>query len=36
MREKLPRGERAAKMAEAVKGFAVEARLRFPDWFENG
>ena len=36
MREKLPKGERAAKMAEAVRGFAVEARLRFPDWFENG
>jgi precorrin-2 dehydrogenase / sirohydrochlorin ferrochelatase len=36
MREKLPRGERAARMAEAVQGFAVEARLRFPDWFEHG
>jgi precorrin-2 dehydrogenase / sirohydrochlorin ferrochelatase len=35
MRDKAPRGERAARMAEAVKGFAVEATLRFPDWFER-
>lgn len=34
-RASLPRGERAARMAEAVRGFAVEARLRFPDWFER-
>lgn len=35
LRAKLPRGERAARMAEAVKGFGVEARLRFPAWFER-
>ncbi|MEO7328791.1 MAG: NAD(P)-dependent oxidoreductase [Minicystis sp.] len=34
LRASLPRGERAARMAEAVKGFAVEARLVFPAWFE--
>ncbi|MFT3767802.1 MAG: NAD(P)-dependent oxidoreductase [Minicystis sp.] len=36
LRASLPRGQRAARMAEAVKGFAVEARLRFPDWLERG
>jgi precorrin-2 dehydrogenase / sirohydrochlorin ferrochelatase len=36
LRASLPRGERAARMAEAVKGFALEARLRFPEWFERG
>jgi len=36
LRAALPRGERAARMAQAVRGFAVEARLRFPDWFERG
>jgi precorrin-2 dehydrogenase/sirohydrochlorin ferrochelatase len=36
LRASLPRGERATRMAEAVKGFAVEARLRFPEWFERG
>jgi precorrin-2 dehydrogenase/sirohydrochlorin ferrochelatase len=35
-RRELPRGERARAMAEAVKGFAIEARLRFPGWFERG
>jgi len=35
LRASLPRGERAARMAEAVQGFAVEARLRFPAWFER-
>jgi precorrin-2 dehydrogenase / sirohydrochlorin ferrochelatase len=35
-REALPRGERAARMGEAVEGFALQARLRFPDWFERG
>jgi precorrin-2 dehydrogenase / sirohydrochlorin ferrochelatase len=34
LRARLPRGQRAARMAEAVKGFAIEARLRFPAWFE--
>ena len=36
LRASLPRGERAARLAEAVKGFAVEARLVFPAWFEAG
>lgn len=36
LRASLPRGERAARLAEAVKGFAVEARLHFPRWFEAG
>ncbi|MDI1451364.1 NAD(P)-dependent oxidoreductase [Polyangium sp. 6x1] len=36
LRARLPRGERAARMAEAVKGFAVEAKLRFPAWVERG
>jgi precorrin-2 dehydrogenase/sirohydrochlorin ferrochelatase len=35
LRAKLPRGERAARMAEAVRGFVVDARLRFPEWFER-
>jgi precorrin-2 dehydrogenase/sirohydrochlorin ferrochelatase len=35
MRAALPRGERAAKMAEAVKGFAIEGKLVFPAWFEE-
>jgi precorrin-2 dehydrogenase/sirohydrochlorin ferrochelatase len=34
LRASLPRGQRAARMAEAVNGFAIEARLRFPAWFE--
>jgi precorrin-2 dehydrogenase/sirohydrochlorin ferrochelatase len=33
MRASLPRGERAARMAEAVKGFAIEGKLVFPEWF---
>jgi len=36
LRSTLPRGHRAARMADAVRGFAVEARLRFPAWFERG
>ncbi len=36
LRASLPRGERAARMAEAIRGFAVEAKLRFPDWLERG
>jgi precorrin-2 dehydrogenase/sirohydrochlorin ferrochelatase len=35
LRASLPRGERAPRMVEAVRGFAVEARLRFPAWFER-
>ncbi len=36
LRAALPRGERGARVKEAVKGFAIEARLRFPAWFERG
>jgi precorrin-2 dehydrogenase / sirohydrochlorin ferrochelatase len=36
LRAGLPRGERGARIKEAVKGFAIEARLRFPGWFERG
>lgn len=36
LRDKLPRGERAARMAKAVEGFAIDARLRFPTWIERG
>ena len=35
LRATLPRGQRAARMAEAVKGFAIEARLRFPAWIDQ-
>jgi precorrin-2 dehydrogenase / sirohydrochlorin ferrochelatase len=35
LREALPRGGRAARMAKAVEGFAIDARLRFPAWFEQ-
>jgi precorrin-2 dehydrogenase / sirohydrochlorin ferrochelatase len=35
LRAALPRGGRAAPMAEAIRGFAVEARLVFPAWFER-
>jgi precorrin-2 dehydrogenase/sirohydrochlorin ferrochelatase len=33
LRASLPRGERAGPVVEAVTGFAVDARLRFPAWF---
>jgi precorrin-2 dehydrogenase / sirohydrochlorin ferrochelatase len=36
LRATLPRGARASRLAAAVEGFAVEARLRFPAWFERG
>jgi precorrin-2 dehydrogenase/sirohydrochlorin ferrochelatase len=36
LRAALPRGERSTRMAEAVRGFAIEATLRFPPWFERG
>ncbi|MDC0741213.1 precorrin-2 dehydrogenase/sirohydrochlorin ferrochelatase family protein [Polyangium mundeleinium] len=36
LRARLPRGERAGRMAEAVKGFALDAKLRFPAWVERG
>jgi len=36
LRAKLPRGERSARMADAVKGFGVDASLRFPAWLERG
>lgn len=34
LRASIPREERFARMSAAVRGFAVEARLRFPDWFQ--
>ena len=36
LRSALPRGERGARIKEAVKGFAIEGRLRFPGWLERG
>lgn len=36
LRAGLPRGERAARMAKAIEGFAIEARLRFPAWLDRG
>jgi precorrin-2 dehydrogenase/sirohydrochlorin ferrochelatase len=36
LRSALPRGERGARVKEAVKGFAIEARLHFPAWFDRG
>jgi precorrin-2 dehydrogenase/sirohydrochlorin ferrochelatase len=36
LRSSLPRGERAGRTADALRGFAVEGRLRFPGWFERG
>lgn len=37
VRERLPRGEaRRARMRAAMEGFAIEAKLRFPPWFERG
>jgi precorrin-2 dehydrogenase/sirohydrochlorin ferrochelatase len=36
LRERLPRGERAARLRAAVEGFGVEGRLRFPAWFARG
>lgn len=35
LRQSLPRGERAARMAAAVSGFALEATLRFPAWLDR-
>lgn len=34
LRKALPQGERAEPMKEAVAGFAIDARLRFPGWVE--
>lgn len=36
LRAALPRGERAARMKEAVLGFGIEARLHLPSWFSRG
>lgn len=37
LRAQLPRGDaRMARMRAAVEGFHIEARLRFPSWFERG
>ncbi len=35
LRSQLPRGARAEKMAEAVRGFGIEAALRFPAWLDT-
>jgi precorrin-2 dehydrogenase/sirohydrochlorin ferrochelatase len=34
LRARLPRGERATKMADAVRGFGIDAVLRFPAWLD--
>lgn len=36
LRSRLPRGQRAEKMAEVVRGFRIEATLHFPDWLDGG
>lgn len=36
LREQTPSASRPARIAAAVKGFTLEARLRFPAWFERG
>jgi len=36
LRAALPRGDRGSRIKEAVEGFAIEARVRFPGWFERG
>jgi precorrin-2 dehydrogenase/sirohydrochlorin ferrochelatase len=36
LRERLPHGARGKTMAAAVRGFGIDARLRFPPWFERG
>lgn len=33
LRRRLPRGERAERMREAVRGFRVRGTLEFPEWF---
>lgn len=35
LRAQLPRGRRAEKMAEAVRGFAIDGVLRFPAWLDD-
>lgn len=35
LRSRLPRGGRIEKMAEAVRGFGIEAKLQFPAWVEE-
>jgi precorrin-2 dehydrogenase/sirohydrochlorin ferrochelatase len=36
LRESLPRGSRATRLRAALQGFALEARIRFPRWFDAG
>lgn len=36
LRASLPREGRARRMASVLRGFAIEARLVFPEWFERG
>jgi precorrin-2 dehydrogenase/sirohydrochlorin ferrochelatase len=35
LRSQLPRGARAEKMADAVRGFGIDATLRFPAWLDR-
>jgi precorrin-2 dehydrogenase/sirohydrochlorin ferrochelatase len=35
LRAQLPRGARAEKMADAVRGFGIDATLRFPGWLDT-
>jgi precorrin-2 dehydrogenase/sirohydrochlorin ferrochelatase len=35
LRERTPRHERFARMRDAVRGFAIEARLVFPEWLDR-
>ena len=35
LRASLPRGERAARLSEAVRGFGIDAKLRFPPWLDE-
>jgi precorrin-2 dehydrogenase/sirohydrochlorin ferrochelatase len=36
LRERLPRGERARRLSEAVRDFQLSVTFRFPSWFERG
>jgi precorrin-2 dehydrogenase / sirohydrochlorin ferrochelatase len=35
LRSRLPRGARMEKMTEAVRGFGIDAKLRFPAWIDE-
>lgn len=36
LRAQLPLGRRAERMRQALDGFALEARVRYPKWFASG